>query len=368
MTNIGIYGAGSYGKTLLHVMQQQGKDADFFIDEFSNNEYVDGKPVYRIDQAPNKKASIYVSVALVPNDADATSDIAARLDEAGFKHVYDFQQAIRAFPPVLEAIASHNKLWMRANSEEMLDRAQLAQVKALLCDDKSIDLLENIIAFREHMNADTYVAPDGHLEYFPADIDLLSHLDTLRFIDCGAFTGDTLKAISDLKRTMSPCLPPSIEYLVSFEPDRQNFKQLTHEIELLKPLHPKTLFMSYPLAIWNEAAILHFDANQSSSSNIIDANTDDAVTIASVSLDDTLYAASPNYIKMDIEGAEREAILGAKKIIARQSPVLAICVYHKPADLWELPLLIQQINPNYRMYLRSHSHMGLSTVLYCVPR
>jgi len=44
--------------------------------------------------------------------------------------------------------------------------------------------------------------------------------------------------------------------------------------------------------------------------------------------------------------------LGMKKIIQEQSSSLAICLYHKPQDLWELPLLINGINPNYDMHLR----------------
>ena len=65
---------------------------------------------------------------------------------------------------------------------------------------------------------------------------------------------------------------------------------------------------------------------------------------------------------------QREAILGMKNIIKNQSPSLAICLYHKPQDLWDLPLLINEINPNYNMYLRIYGSMGLELVLYCVNK
>ena len=67
-------------------------------------------------------------------------------------------------------------------------------------------------------------------------------------------------------------------------------------------------------------------------------------------------------------GAELAALEGAKSLIQTQQPVLAICVYHKPKDLWELPQFIDQLQPNYDMYLRVHEHLGLSTVLYCIPK
>ena len=71
---------------------------------------------------------------------------------------------------------------------------------------------------------------------------------------------------------------------------------------------------------------------------------------------------------MDIEGSERDALIGSARIIREQSPVLLISLYHKPKDLWEIPDMIRAINPNYEMYLRVHAHLFLETVLYCVPR
>ena len=70
---------------------------------------------------------------------------------------------------------------------------------------------------------------------------------------------------------------------------------------------------------------------------------------------------------MDIEGAEKQAILGAKSIIQEQNPILALSIYHKPEDFWELPLLIKSINKKCRMYIRHHTSYSADTVLYCVP-
>ena len=89
------------------------------------------------------------------------------------------------------------------------------------------------------------------------------------------------------------------------------------------------------------------------------------VPVPVVSLDQAVGLARPNYIKMDVEGAELKALQGARELIASQAPSLAICLYHKPEDLWEIPLYLHQLQPNYKMYLRTHDHLGLSTVLYC---
>jgi hypothetical protein len=70
---------------------------------------------------------------------------------------------------------------------------------------------------------------------------------------------------------------------------------------------------------------------------------------------------------MDIEGSESDALAGAYDSIARYRPMLAVCVYHKPADLWEIPLAIKRRFPFYRLYLGHYSLHGEETVLYCAP-
>jgi hypothetical protein len=67
---------------------------------------------------------------------------------------------------------------------------------------------------------------------------------------------------------------------------------------------------------------------------------------------------------MDIEGAELNALKGARRIIEEQTPKLAICVYHKPKDIWEIPQLILDICPRYKFYLRHYSFSPTETVLY----
>ena len=84
------------------------------------------------------------------------------------------------------------------------------------------------------------------------------------------------------------------------------------------------------------------------------------------SVDSVLQGAPVTFIKLDIEGAEIDALKGAKESIKKWKPRLAICIYHKPEDPIEIPLYIHGLVPEYRMYIRHYSTCKAETVLYCV--
>ena len=70
------------------------------------------------------------------------------------------------------------------------------------------------------------------------------------------------------------------------------------------------------------------------------------------------------FIKMDVEGAELKSLMGARNTIIKNHPRLAICAYHKPEDLYELPGYILSIVPEYKFLLRHYSSNNWETVLY----
>ena len=93
------------------------------------------------------------------------------------------------------------------------------------------------------------------------------------------------------------------------------------------------------------------------------------VRVDAFPLPDVLNGFGPvTFIKMDIEGAEFGALTGGRDVIQRDRPTLAICVYHTPNDLWRIPLLMQQLLPEHRMYLRCYEGDGWQTVAYAVLR
>lgn len=83
-------------------------------------------------------------------------------------------------------------------------------------------------------------------------------------------------------------------------------------------------------------------------------------------LDDAGILEEPTFIKMDVEGAELSALKGAKKLIAKNHPKLAICLYHKPEDIYDIPIFIKQLDSSYKLYIRHYSNYITETVLYAI--
>jgi hypothetical protein len=95
-------------------------------------------------------------------------------------------------------------------------------------------------------------------------------------------------------------------------------------------------------------------------------NPDGKTTVESVTLDETLRDVQPTLMKFDIEGYEAFALQGGKNLIQSARPVLALCVYHHPFDLWELPLMVKSMVADYCFFLRAYQEQ-FSYICYCVP-
>jgi hypothetical protein len=72
-------------------------------------------------------------------------------------------------------------------------------------------------------------------------------------------------------------------------------------------------------------------------------------------------------IKMDIEGSELDALRGAELTVRKHQPLLAVCVYHRPDHLWNIPLCMKSMAPDSKIYLRSYAVDGWESVSYAVP-
>lgn len=175
-----------------------------------------------------------------------------------------------------------------------------------------------------------------------------------RFVDCGAFIGDTVEKFINW-------YGDGYEKIFALEPDSANFETLKKFIQEKNYKNVEPL----NLGVWNEKTTLTFsDGNGQGSSISIQGN----IKVNVDTIDNIAGGERIDLIKMDIEGSELNALKGAAETIKKYSPVLAICAYHKHEDLITLPQFIKNLNPNYKFYLRNHKwYADVDYVLYAIP-
>lgn len=114
-------------------------------------------------------------------------------------------------------------------------------------------------------------------------------------------------------------------------------------------------------AAWNRKEELFFGTNARGS-----GVEDHGNTLWGGMIDEIVGDDKVSFIKMDIEGAELKALEGAKETIKKYSPKLAICIYHKFEDIYEIGNYVLGLNPNYKLYIRHYTTCKWETVLYAV--
>lgn len=151
-------------------------------------------------------------------------------------------------------------------------------------------------------------------------------------VDCGAYTGDTVEAAAGFYA--------DLDTVIAFEPDRQNMgrlKQMAGRTDL-----PVKNWGFIEKASWSEKTELCFKAAGQASC----VSGDGEVRIPADTIDHVLAGMAPvkvDFIKMDVEGSEKESLSGARETIRKDHPVLAVSVYHKIEDLYEIPRMIEDI-------------------------
>lgn len=163
------------------------------------------------------------------------------------------------------------------------------------------------------------------------------------FVDAGAYTGDTVQEFLNNVNN-------SYKKIFAIEPDEKNFKRLKRNVKSLNIKDIECL----NIGVWSEKAILLFNNKGSRSSSLVYKN---GSLVDVDSIDNILNSSPVSYIKYDVEGAEKEAILGSKESIKKFSPKLEIAAYHRNEDLFYLPLLLKQINSDYKIFLRHHPYI-----------
>ena len=201
----------------------------------------------------------------------------------------------------------------------------------------------------------TRIKQSKHDQYFPTK--LFNKKNYNNIINCGAFDGDTFKIyMGKFKNEFKKAL--------LIEPDKKNFLKLRENTKRYKINVKKQNLVSLNLALSNKKEILLFDQNKGLSSEV-KKKGENLKEIKTDTLDNLLSKNNENwYLILDTEGHEKKILLGAKKLISNSKLNLAVSVYHRIDDLWNILIYLKKINKKFKFYLKNYSGFSYETILY----
>lgn len=265
-----------------------------------------------------------------------------------------------------ETIAPHLGLY----NEDLTDREwfarheeELTAAYELLADEWSKNVFQDMLNFKF----------SGKLEYLfrhatkrKDDIAFLEVNGNEVYYDLGAYDGDTLLEGQGAR------IKGQGYKVVAVEADAKNFSKLKLRVEGqgLRIEDSGARIGDIVLinkAVWKDEKGIEFSAKSGRSASVFSDRAKKKI-IASTTIDAIAKETGwePSYIKMDVEGAEKEVIAGGTATIKHCHPKLFIAAYHFNEDLFQIPLILHQLNPNYKIYLRKHPYVPDWEINYIV--
>jgi len=341
-----IYGAGNVGRDIYLILKKYGIKVKFFIDANAKNlkGQLNNMRIYPLEKIKKPKEKINVIIAIF-NAFVNLDEIIGALLEKGFNKIITFYEFYFIFSNDLG-----ERFFMQKREYFLKNKDKIIKTMELFLDEKSKKLYEQVIKFRlTGILKDAPLPDKNYLQYFPDDVPGLEKISSI--VDCGAYTGDT---INDLYKKYG-----KVREIIAFEPDLKNFIKLCEFVRKNKVANNIFLINA---GVYSKTGELYF-FNKHTMASYFSKKGDMRLPV--VMLDDILNNET-DLIKMDIEGLEYDALLGAEKFIKKYIPNLAICVYHRPDDLWKIPNLLNNWNLNYKFYLRVFWYYTFELVLFAI--
>lgn len=184
-------------------------------------------------------------------------------------------------------------------------------------------------------------------QYFDCP-ELLPEEDEV-FIDCGCFDAGTSEYFSQWCNG-------NYERIIAFEPDSKMYAEIQRKCTLDR-------FQVLPYATGAARETAAFNSTSDGGSRIAEVGKD---LVQVESIDNILQGEKATFIKLDVEGAELETLKGAVNTIKIYKPRLAISIYHKPEDIWNIPQFLEETRDDYKYYIRHYTSCTWETILYAV--
>ena len=325
-----ILGINKLTKSILKHIKVDG-----IIDDFTRIQSSRKKDILNINDIP--KDSIILSTA-----TGSPLEVKIKLDNMGFKNFnylsfYRYSNLPLVAPPFI----------IDFKDDYLENKDKYTKIYNLLADEESKKIFEKVINFKISFDFDFMEGfTNNHIEqYF--DKQLIPNINNIIFLDGGGYVGDTIPQIINNF--------PNFKKIYLIEPNLLHINIAKRDFENIQNIQ----FINCGLG--SQKIITKDIPNKSNNCN----HNYQAQNINTI---DNIIKESIDFIKLDIEGAEQDAIRGATNTIKKYHPVLAICIYHKAEDWYKIPQIVLDIDKNYTIYLRHYMEGIFETVMYFIPK
>lgn len=332
-----MYGMGNGADKIIEALSFFGLEvADFFAsDGFVRGQSFHSKTVLTFKQICEKYSDFNIVVSF-----------GTKLPEV-LENIYSLDSKYELFIPDVPVVCEElkNELFTLEYFKKHIDR--LAMVCESLSDIRSKRTFCDIIAYRL----------TGKLEYLrwhtvePDEVynDILKADEIKYTADLGAYNGDSVRELAKYSKP---------DRVIALEPDARNFRKLS---EFSATVEYRIDCVN--AAAWNADCELSFTAGgnrNSTLSTTVGLKTGAKLkTVSARRLDsvfDELFVDRLDYIKYDVEGAEREALEGSRNVIERFRPKLLVSLYHRTEDIFSLPEYVRSLGYK-KLYLRRYEYI-----------
>jgi FkbM family methyltransferase len=342
-----IFGTGNLGKKIVDFLIKEGKNVIAFSDNNKDkwDTEVLGVRVIAPSSMGEQLTESAIVIVAIWSPGHSNLETNKQLQLLGAKNVFSASMLMQLYP---DALLPHYHF---APPQFFIDNEKhLQTVFDNLEDDESRKQYLAQLEYRFQADFACIPAADTKNQYFPSDVIKLGENEV--FLDCGAYDGDTLVAF--LKRTNN-----KLKKYIALEPDPENYKKLQARVSQ----YPEGQVEVFPYAVGDENCTLKFNATGGEGAGLSEFGS---IEVECKTIDDKFYEYKPTFLKFDIEGAEQGALKGAERTIRDFKPVIAVCLYHLPNDIWAIPMLLKTYNNNYKFYVRTHAIDGFEFVLYAI--
>lgn len=331
-----IYGMGDGALKILKVFDLYGITAAGFFasDEFVRGHSFMGHLVHKLSEIEEQINDFVIVLAFAAGYKSLTD------------RIYKIAEKHTVIAPEVPVFGNGLFTWgyCLEHSEE------IEEVYGLLADDLSRRVFSECINFK--ISGKPELLPGITTERSEIFQNIIRLSDEEVYMDLGAYDGDTVTEFINLSGG-------KYKKIYAVEPSSKNYKKLKQNVSTIN----NNKIISLNCAVWKEDTIIQFAEKAGRQASISDTGKEKKAR----SIDSILEGSECTYIKMDVEGAEREAIKGMENTVKKYAPKLAVSLYHKTPDIFELPLMIHRLDPSYRLYMRHQLYIpAWETNLYAV--